>query len=108
LHPASSVFTRLGDAKPFDAGAHAEFQALLRAYGAPDLVTEKDRVVAAVLAGEDPDRYAPAPTRAARAAAQVALRQMLHTHPDVAGLHRWLAAFDHAAEPATGAAEMHA
>jgi hypothetical protein len=108
LHPASPVFTRLGDAKPFDPGAHAEFQALLRAYGPPDVVAEKDRVVHAVLAGEEPQRYPEASTRAGRTAARVALRQMLHTHPGVAGLRRWLAAFDHAVKPATDAVDAYA
>jgi hypothetical protein len=77
------------------ADAHAEFQALMRAWGTPDVLAEKERIAGAVLAGEEPQRYPAAPTRAARTAARVALRQMLHTHPGVPGLRGWLSVFDH-------------
>lgn len=108
LHPANPVFTRLGKAKPFDSGAHAAFQALLQVYGLPDIVAEKERIARAVLAGEEPQDYPAASTRAARTAARVALRQMLHTHPETTTLRRWLTAFDQGASHATDAADVHA
>jgi hypothetical protein len=108
LHPAHPVFTRLGEARPFDAVAHAAFQALLRAYGPSDIVAEKERIARAVLAGEEPHAYSAASTRAARNAARVMLRQMLHTHSEATALPRWLAAFDHAAEAAKDTADVHA
>jgi hypothetical protein len=108
LHPAHPAFTRLGHPKPFDSGAHAAFQALLRAYGPPDIVAEKDRITPAVLAGEEPQEYPAASTRATRTAARVALRQMLYTHPEATALRRWLVAFDHAAANATDTADVHA
>jgi hypothetical protein len=95
LFPASPIFDRLGHPRPFEADAHAEFQALMRAWGTPDVLAEKERIAGAVLAGEEPQRYPAAPTRAARTAARVALRQMLHTHPGVPGLRGWLSVFDH-------------
>jgi hypothetical protein len=98
LHPASPIFDRLGNPKPFDASGHAEFQALLRAYGPPGFIVEKDRIVGAVLAGGNPRSYPVAPTRIGRTAARVALRQMLHTHAGVSSLSDWLSAFDHGAE----------
>jgi hypothetical protein len=108
LHPAHPAFTRLGHPKPFDSGAHAAFQALLRTYGPPDIRAEKERIGQAVLAAAVPHEYPAAATRAARTAARVALRQMLHTHPETTTLHRWLAAFDHGGEAAKDAADGHA
>ena len=98
LHPASPVADALGHPRPFDADAHAAFQTMLRAYAPPGVISEKDRIVRAVLAGEEPKDYLVAPTRAERKAARVALRQMLHTHPRAARLQDWLALFDRGAE----------
>lgn len=98
LHPSNPLFDRLGHPKAFDPRAHADFRGLLRAYGPPEVVAEKARIARAVLAGERPEAYAPAPSRAGRTAARVALRQMLHTHPGVPGLGEWLSAFDHGTE----------
>ena len=105
LHPANPLFDRLGHPKAFDPRAHAGFQTLLHAYGPPDVVAEKERLVRAVLAGERPEAYAPAPRRAGRTAARVALRQMLHTHGAAPGLGDWLSAFDHGAEHGRHASE---
>lgn len=105
LHPANPVFTSLGQPKPFDAAAHAAFQSLLRAYGLPDIVFEKERIARAVLAGEKPQAYTAASSRAARTAARVALRQLFHTHATDANLQPWLAAFDYGASQTTGAAD---
>ncbi len=102
LHPASPVTDSLGRSRPFDLGSHAAFQALLRQYAAPGVLAEKTRVAQAVLSGEKPDDYPPAPTRSGRKAARVALRQMLHTHPQAPHLADWLDLFDRGAERPAG------
>jgi hypothetical protein len=98
LHPPSPVTDTLGHPRPFDAAAHDAFQILLREYAPASLTAEKERIVCAVLAGEKPDAYSPAPTRAGRKAARVALRQMLHTHPGSPAVPAWLAFFDRGAQ----------
>jgi hypothetical protein len=94
LHPANPLTDRLGRPRPFDPGLHRPFQELLAAYGPPGTMEEKARITVAVLDGLAPEAYGPAATRAARKGARVALRQLLHTHPDVPGLDAWLAAID--------------
>jgi hypothetical protein len=98
LHPPSPITDSLGHRRPFAADAHAAFQALLRAYAPPGAVAEKHRITRSVLAGERPQHYLVAPTRAERKAARVALRQMLHTHPDNPVLPSWLETFDRGAD----------
>jgi uncharacterized protein DUF6925 len=98
LHPPNPVADSLGRPQPFDAGTHTAFQVLLRAYAPPGVMAEKDRIVRAVLAGEKPQDYLVALSRAERRAARVALRQMLHTHQGTPALPDWLATFDRGAE----------
>lgn len=98
LHPANPVVDAVGHPRSFDAGVHTALQALLSHYAPPGVVAEKTRIMLAVLAGETPQTYVPAPTRAGRKAARVALRQMLHTHPETAALPDWLEIFDRGAE----------
>lgn len=102
LHPASPIADSLGHPRAFDADAHAAFQALLRRYAPPGVTAEKDRIIRAVRTGGSPLLYPPAKTRTERMAARVALRQMLHTHPDVPRLAEWLALFDRGAERPEG------
>jgi hypothetical protein len=98
LHPPSPIMDGLGRRQPFAAEPHAAFQALLRDHAPPGVVAEKQRITRAVLAGERPHDYVVAETRAERKAARVALRQMLHTHPDHPVLPAWLATFDRGAQ----------
>lgn len=102
LHPANPVADSLGRSRPFDFASHTAFQALLRQYAPPGVLGEKTRIARAVLSGEKPDDYQPAPTRAGRKAARVALRQMLHTHPQTPHLPGWLDLFDRGAERPDG------
>lgn len=102
LHPASPVADSLGHPRAFDADAHAAFQALLRQYAPAGVTAEKDRIVRAVRTGGGPLQFRAAGTRAERKAARVALRQMLHTHPDAPRLAEWLALFDRGAEKPEG------
>lgn len=94
LYPPHPLVDAGGRERPFDAAAHAAFQALLARFGPPGAVDEKRRITAAVLGGEDPAAYAPAATAEARTAARVALRQLVHTHGAVAGLEAWRRAHD--------------
>ncbi len=94
LHPASPIMDCLGRPRAFVPQGYAAFQALLRAFGPPGVVAEKQRITRAVLTGTRPQDYVAAPTRAERKAARVALRQMRHTHPDHPALPAWLATFD--------------
>ncbi|MFO1155405.1 MAG: hypothetical protein U1E43_00890 [Rhodospirillales bacterium] len=102
LHPASPVTDTLGHPRAFDADAHAAFQALLRRYAPAAVTAEKDRIVRAVRTGGGPLAYRAAETRAERKAARVALRQMLHTHPQIPLLAEWLALFNRGAERPEG------
>ncbi|MFO1127939.1 MAG: hypothetical protein U1E66_05830 [Rhodospirillales bacterium] len=97
LYPPSPVADALGRRRPFADDAHVAFQALLRDYGPQGTMAEKQRVIRAVLAGERPQDYLVASTRAERKAARVALRQMLHTHPDHPLLPVWIETFDRSA-----------
>ncbi|VUX45967.1 conserved hypothetical protein [Candidatus Defluviicoccus seviourii] len=97
LHPPHPVTDRLGQSRQFDQEAFTAFEATLAAFAPPHYQAEKDRIRAAVFAGTDPYTYLPAPDRAARMGARVALRQLQHTHPQTPGLDMWLTVFDRAA-----------
>ncbi|MEM7121495.1 MAG: hypothetical protein AAF563_09485 [Pseudomonadota bacterium] len=96
MYPPSPIATPLGEPKPWDGAAAEDFNALLDAWGDPDVVAEKARLMAAVSGSASPACYEPAPSRSTRAATRVALRQMQHRSPLPAGLDAWLARFDHA------------
>ncbi|TVR98432.1 MAG: hypothetical protein EA406_06705 [Rhodospirillales bacterium] len=97
LHPGSPITDTEGRARPFDPTLHRSFQRLLERHGPPGYMEEKVMITSAVIAGIPPDRYPRADTRSVRKGARIALRQMLHTHPDVAKLDLWLAAMDRGA-----------
>ncbi len=100
LHPANPVITPLGDDRAFDGAAHAAFQHWLSTFGRPEVVTAKERVQAAVSAGEAPEAFAEPATRAERAGVRVALRQlsrMAEQHNDAAlvgRLNTWRSVHD--------------
>jgi hypothetical protein len=100
LHPANPLCDPLGVPRPFDAEAYRAFQAMLAAYGAPGLASEKARIAAAVQAGGAPSGYRVATSRIGRTAARIALRQLRHADPEPPNLASWLTAFDRAAEAA--------
>ena len=98
LFPAHPLRDALEAPRPFDPARHAAFQALLAAFGLPELQAEKGRLTAAVRAGLPPTDFAPAPGRHGRAAARIALRQLGWTEPSLPALPAWQAAL----EPAAG------
>ena len=104
LVPAHPLKDGMGRAKPWDASAHHEFQAILAGIGDPDLAALKREVLALVAAGQAPGSL-PAPAdRSARHAVRVALRQLDLAPERPAILPAWLAAFDNrpGAEEADG------
>jgi len=52
IHPPNPLLDIMGDPRPFDRQAFVDFQVLLRAFGDPDLVALKTRMLAALEAGE--------------------------------------------------------
>lgn len=97
LYPAHPLRDALEAARPFDPARHAAFQALLAAFGLPELQAEKARVVAAVRAGLAPAAFVGAADRHGRATARIALRQLGWTDPALAALPAWQAALEPAA-----------
>jgi hypothetical protein len=97
LHPGNPVIDRSGRARPFDVALHMSFQELLERYAPPGYMEEKLLVAAAVIAGMEPHQFPQGETPAARAARQIVLRQMLHTHPEFTPVRTWLAALDESA-----------
>ena len=82
-HPAKDA---LGEPRPFDPARHDAFQAMLRTFGDPDQIALKQRVLAAVAAGESPSVGIDAPTIASRGTnIRVALRQLRASRTDGAG-----------------------
>jgi hypothetical protein len=78
LHPASPVFDRFGVCKPFDRVSWKAFDKLLNIWGLPDYNAEKLRVMVALNQSRDPGLMARPPTRLARTAMRIALRQAQH------------------------------
>lgn len=94
LYPAHPLTERAGSGARFDLSRHRAFQRLLERYGPPGYMEEKVLVTSAVVAGLAPERYPLRPEPAAQMAARVTLRQMLHTHPELDAVRRWLAVMD--------------
>jgi hypothetical protein len=68
----------------------------LRDFGDPDIYALKQRVVAAVAAGEDPSVIAVTDNRFARTNVRIALRQLKAADDVSPALVRWLAAHERA------------
>ena len=93
-YPPNPVTDAEGRLQPFDRAAHAAFQDLLRAYGAPEALATKRRVEAALARGEAPPARRPPRTRVARTALRVALRQWRHLHGPGPLIECWQRAFE--------------
>jgi hypothetical protein len=93
VHPAKDAF---GNSQPFDRARHHAFQSILQEFGDPELLALKQRVLAAVVAGEDPSVMAIADNRFARTNVRVALRQLRAADDATPALTRWLAAHERA------------
>jgi hypothetical protein len=73
---------------------HDAFQTILARYGVPEQVELKRRVVASIVAGQEPPAQSIAGDRLARATIRVALRQLQAADPSTASLAAWLSAYD--------------
>jgi hypothetical protein len=94
LYPPHPARDGLGDPRPFDAMRYRAFQAMMAACGDPEMLTIKQRVVDAVLAGEPPTAVASG--RHGRTSIRIALRQMKSQGHASSALGAWLASFDSA------------
>lgn len=95
LYPAHPALGPDGRDKPFDAKAHAAFQALLAVWGAAAHRHEKERALRAISDETPPGAYEPPDTRMGRAALRVALRQLRAAgERDSPVLRSWAERFD--------------
>ena len=90
-HPAKDA---LGEPRPFDAARHDAFQAMLRRFGDPHQIALKQRVLAAVAAGESPSVVSVTNNRFARTNIRVALRQLRAAEQATPSLAAWMAAHE--------------
>ena len=75
IHPANPLVDIMGEPKPFDRKAFADFQALLEAFGDPELVALKKRLIRALERGEETDASQVPDGRHNAAALKLAKRQ---------------------------------
>lgn len=90
-HPAKDG---MGRGRPFDRAYHDAFQAILRRYGDPKILSLKQLVLDAVAAGADPSAIAVTDHRFARTTVRVALRQLKAQREGAPSLDAWLAAHE--------------
>jgi hypothetical protein len=90
-HPAKDA---LGEPRPFDRVRHEAFQEMLLTFGDPDQIALKQRVMAAVVAGESPAVVSVAKNRFARTNIRVALRQLRAAERAMPALAAWVAAHE--------------
>jgi hypothetical protein len=98
LYPPHPARDGLGNSRPFDPARHEAFQTMLQMFGDQRFVTLKQRVVAAIAAGEDPSAIAVTDTRFARTNIRVALRQLKAANAASPALMAWLAAHERAGQ----------
>jgi hypothetical protein len=94
LYPPHPVTDGSGHARAFDWGRHEAFQEMLRRFGDPELVSLKQRVVAAVAAGGDPSAVPVIDNRFARTNIRVVLRQLNAADEALPALAAWMAAHE--------------
>ena len=93
FYPANPVRDDHGHKRPFHAGYHARFQALMECYGEADIIAVKRSVCDAVRSGMPPAAVE-LTTRRARTACRIALRQMLYTDGSSPTLTAWREAYE--------------
>lgn len=93
--PPHPLVDAQGNAAPFDAARHRDFQALMARHGSAAALAEARAVLAALAARLPPHALDPAPCRETRATRRVTLRQAAHTGARAAALPAWSAAWDH-------------
>jgi hypothetical protein len=98
LYPAHPARDARGRGRPFDPARHDAFQDMLRRFGDPKLVELKQRVVAAIAAGEDPSVVPITNHRFVRTNIRVALRQLKAAHQELPSLAAWMTAYERGTE----------
>jgi hypothetical protein len=96
LYPAHPAKDQMGRPRPFDPFRHAAFQHMLERFGDPRTVALKQRVAAAVAAGEDPAAIPITNDRFARAGIRIVLRQLTAANQPAPSLPAWMAAHERA------------
>ncbi len=94
FYPPHPVKDGMARARPFDAEHHAAFQDLLQAFGDPRLAALKQRVFAAVMAGQEPSALPAILNRYERASVRVALRQLRISGQNPPAIESWIAVHD--------------
>jgi hypothetical protein len=94
LYPAHPTKDASGRRQPFDRARHDTFQKILRDFGDPEFYALKQRVVAAVAAGDDPSVIELPNNRFTRTNVRVVLRQLKAAGGISPSLMKWLAAHE--------------
>jgi hypothetical protein len=94
FYPAHPAKDALGEVRPYDAGSHDAFQALMRMFGNPQSIALKQRIAAAIAAGDDPGALVEPESRFARTTIRATLRQLLAASGPSPALLAWQAAYD--------------
>lgn len=92
LYPPHPARDGLGEPRPFDAGRHASFQAMLERFGSPENLAIKRRVAEAIAAEQPPSAISG--DRHGRAGIRIALRQFTAAGYASPVLQSWIANFD--------------
>lgn len=92
LYPPHPARDGLGEPRPFDAGRHAAFQAMLERFGSPENLAIKRRVAEAIAAEQPPSAISG--DRHGRAGIRIALRQFRAAGYASPALKSWIANFD--------------
>ena len=97
LYPAHPSKDPAGNLQPFDLTRYEAFEDILRNFGDPKFLALKQRVVAAVVSGDEPSVVKVSSGRFSRTNVRVALRQLKAARGDLPVLSAWMAAHDHSA-----------
>jgi hypothetical protein len=94
LYPAHPAKDSFGRVRPFDRARHDAFQQMLQTFGDPESSALKQRVLAAVAAGDEPFAIEVPGNRFTRTNIRVALRQLRAADDGSPSLVTWLVAFE--------------
>jgi hypothetical protein len=94
FYPAHPMKDALGVRRPYEVRNYGAFQHLMHAFGDSKLVDLKNRMTAAVRAGDDPSAFAVPLDRFARTTIRIGLRQLQAASGPSSALAAWQAAHD--------------
>jgi hypothetical protein len=94
FYPAHPAKDATGETRPYDARSHDAFQALMRMFGDQQSIALKQRIAAAISAGDDPAALVEPESRFARTTIRATLRQLLAAEGPSPSLLAWQAAYD--------------